>query len=285
VSDLWSVEHGEALECLAKLGDETVQALVTDPPYASGGFKEVERARGSAMISHEGEQRMGWFSGDAMGTSGLVWLLRSVAVQASRVLRDDGHLLVFCDWRMIASLLPALESSGLRNRNLLIWEKESVGMGSGFRPMHECCLHLTKGTGKYYAADTGNVSKCRRVPGAQKEHPTEKPADLMRSIVRVVAGPGDLVVDPFCGSGQTGVAAVRLGCRFYGIERDARFVPVSRERLAAAASAVDRRSPVQVVRAAQVELFGGGGDDAVSREDGGDDEGDGQAHDEAEARA
>lgn len=161
---------------------------------------------------------------------------------------------------MIASLLPALESSGLRNRNLIVWEKESPGMGSGFRPMHECVLHLTKGTGKYYYLDTGNIIRCKRVAGAAKEHPTEKPEGLMRSIVRVVAGPGDLVVDPFTGSGSTGVAAVRLGCRFLGWDRDERFVALASERLAAAASAVHVGSPAQVARAAQTELSLGGGE-------------------------
>ncbi len=113
MSGMWSADVCDALEGLMRIESNSVTAIVTDPPYCSGGFKEVDRARGSAMISDEGVAKLGWFSGDGMGTSGLVWLLRSVAVQASRVLCDDGHLLVFCDWRMIASLLPALESSGV----------------------------------------------------------------------------------------------------------------------------------------------------------------------------
>lgn len=227
----WEIEACDALEGLTRLKPNSVTALVTDPPYCSGGFKEIDRARGQAMISAAGEAKLGWFSGDGMGTSGLVWLLRQVAVQASRVLVEDGHLLVFCDWRMIASLLPALESSGLRNRNLLIWQKESPGMGQGFRPMHECVLQLTKGTGRYRHLDTGNIIKAKRVTGAAKEHPTEKPEALMRALIRVVAGPGDLVVDPFMGSGTTGVAAVKLGCRFTGFERDPMFVDLARRRL------------------------------------------------------
>ena len=233
----WRVEQGDCLEHLRGMAPESVAVVCTDPPYCSGGFKESERARGSAMISDEGVAKLGWFSGDSMGTSGLVWLLRSVAVQASRILKDGGHLLVFCDWRMLTSLTPAIESAGLLNRNLVVWDKGSAGMGNGFRPQHEFCMHFTKGTGAYQHHDTSNVIRTNRVPGVAKEHPTQKAIPLMRSLLRVVAGPGDLVVDPFVGSGATGEAAVSLGCRFVGFERDARFVELARERIGAAAAA------------------------------------------------
>lgn len=227
---------GDCLDQMAKLDSASVDAVMTDPPYCSGGYTEAGRGRATHQgLRSEGIRagRFAWFDGDNMTTPGFVWLLRAMAVEAARILKPSGHLLVFCDWRMAFSLAPALESSGLRLRGLIVWNKGSMGLGTGFRPQHELIVHLTHRAPEFHAADVPNVLTCKRVAPGQRIHATEKPVDLMRSLIRVATPPQGLIVDPFAGSGSTGVAAQieRRGAIL--IERDPDMLAKARRRLEA----------------------------------------------------
>jgi DNA modification methylase len=131
-----------------------------EPPYCAGGFTEGGRTTANGAM---GVAAFDWFQGDNMTTPGLVWLLRRVAIEAHRVLVNKGSLCIFCDWRMIAMLAPALESSGLRWRNLVVWDKLVPGLGTGsFRARHELVLHFLKGASvPRYANNVGNAAPCR----------------------------------------------------------------------------------------------------------------------------
>jgi DNA modification methylase len=232
VTDRWEVRQGDALDVLRSLPDRSVSAIVTDPPYCSGGNTEAAR-KGATKQGIRGEQTeaLGWFAADSMTTPGLVWLLRSVAFEAERVLVPGGSLLAFTDWRMWSNLAPALESGGLRLQSMVVWDKGSAGMGTGFKPTHELVIHLCNGAGKFHDLCGSNVLRFGRVHSTARDHPTQKPVDLLQSLVRVAAPADGLVVDPFCGSGSTGVACVREGRRFLGVERDPGYCEVARSRL------------------------------------------------------
>ena len=230
----WQVECADALDTLRRLPDASIDALVTDPPYCSGGVGEAQRTAAKGQGLRSGTlQRFGWFVGDNMGTAGLTWLLRSIAFEACRVVKPSGSVVIFCDWRMQSALQPAIESAGLRYQGLIVWDKGSMGLGTGFRNQHELALHFTLGAPEYHDKGTPNVLKTKRVSKAERVHQTEKPADLLRRIVRVVSPEGGVVVDPFAGSGSTGVAALAEGRRFIGVERDPDHAETARQRLAA----------------------------------------------------
>lgn len=234
----WEVVHGDSIPVLQSLEPRSVSAIVTDPPYCSGGSTEATR-RGAKSQGIASERMRGatpdveWFAGDNMTTPGLVWLLRSVAFYAERLLVPGGSLIVFCDWRMWANLAPALESGGMRLQNMIVWDKGHAGMGTGFKPTHELAAHLCNGPGKFHDLCGSNVLRFGRVNGQKKDHPTQKPVDLIQSMIRVVAPRDGLVVDPFCGSGSHGVAALKEGRRFLGVERDPEYVEIARRRLEA----------------------------------------------------
>jgi DNA modification methylase len=235
MTERWRVVQGDALDVLRSLEPRSVAAVVTDPPYCSGGSTEATRrqAAGQGIASERMQSgEVQWFAGDNMTTPGLVWLLRAVAFEAERVLVPGGSVLMFCDWRMWSNLAPAVESGGLRLQNMVVWDKGSAGMGTGFKPTHELAIHLCNGPGKFHDLCGSNVLRFGRVRGQDKDHPTQKPVDLLQSLVRVVAPRDGLVVDPFCGSGSTGVACVREGRRFLGVERDPEYCEVARSRLA-----------------------------------------------------
>jgi len=172
-----------------------------------------------------------WFVGNRMTTAGAAHLMRLIGLQAHRVVRNGGSVLVFTDWRMVPAIGPAIESAGIRWQNTVVWDKGSVGTGRGFRASHEMILHFTKGVAEYHSAREGNVLRVPRVPVGQRAHPTQKPVELVRRMLQVVLPPDGLVVDPFLGSGTTLRAAKDLGQRAIGIDIDERWCEVTVQRL------------------------------------------------------
>jgi site-specific DNA-methyltransferase (adenine-specific) len=170
-----------------------------------------------------------------MGTAGIAWLLRQMAVECYRVLKPGGSLCVFCDWRMIVNLAPAMESSGLRWQNLIAWDKGAPGLGVGFRPKSEHILHFVKAVGRFYAKNVGNVLNYSRVPTGQREHQTEKPVELFEDLVRVTTPKGGVVLDPFAGSFASGEAALARGRQYIGVDWARAYVTSGRMRLDAVA--------------------------------------------------
>ena len=228
------LHHGDCLEFLKTLEPGSVDAVVTDPPYCSGGATEASRSQ----ATHQGlrsetirEGRSSWFEGDNMTTNGLLWLLRSVAVESLKALRDGGSILMFCDWRMAFAIGPAVESAGLRMRNLVVWDKGNPGLGNGFRPQHELILHFTRRSAEFHAVNVGNVIQSSRVHSTQKDHACEKPVELMRKLISVVAPEGGTVLDPFMGSATTGEACLDLGVNFIGCEADPKYFAIAKRRI------------------------------------------------------
>ena len=219
---------GDAVEELAKLLPGSVDAVITDPPYASGGFTEAAKSQASKMGVRGGE----WFQGDNLTSTGIGFLLRAVALVALPALRGSGHLLFFTDWRMVPVMTPAVESAGVRYTCLLVWDKRFPGLGTGFRPQHELIMHFTAGTPEYYALDGRNVLTAGRVNSTARRHPTEKPVALLEELIRVTVPPGGVVVDPFAGSGTTGIAALNIGRQAILIERSRGFCDVAERRMA-----------------------------------------------------
>lgn len=230
----YTLHQGDCLEVLRTLPDASVDAIVTDPPYCSGGMTEAQRKGATCQgmdIATADEARRVWFTSDAMTTNGFLFLMRSIANEGLRLLKDGGSMLCFCDWRMYPMLAGAIESSGMRLQNMVVWDKGSAGLGRGFRPQHELIIHVVKGVGVYHSNNGTNVCGCKRVHGMDKQHPTQKPIKLMRELMEVVAPSGGLILDPFMGSGSTGLAAILEGFRLIGIEREAEYVAIARARI------------------------------------------------------
>jgi DNA modification methylase len=215
-----AIYHGDCLAALAEVAPVSVGCLLMDPPYCSGGYLEAQKntkAQGLRGATVRAEDFV-WFASDNMGTAGLAWLLRSVMLEARRILRPNRSAFVFTDWRMIPSLAPALESSGLRYRNMLVWDKLNAGLGVGFKPAHEIIMEFCNGSTEYQGLTGQNVLRVPRVPACDKEHGAQKPVGLVRQILATACPAGELVVDPFMGSGTTLDAARSLGMRAVGVD-------------------------------------------------------------------
>ena len=221
--------HGDCLEILNGLPNESVDAVVTDPPYASGARTEAGKSSSGAMV-----RGLRWsakpITNDQMTSTGFVWLLREVSSASRHALVDGGTFAAFIDWRQWPNLVGAVESTNMRVNGMVVWDKESYGLGNGFRSQHELVLYASKGVPAVHDRSTGNVLRAKRVPN--DDHPSPKPVSLMEEIVRVCAPDGGLVVDPFAGGGATLLAARNLGRRCIGIEIEERYCEVIANRLA-----------------------------------------------------
>jgi DNA modification methylase len=234
----WEVITGDCLEVLKGMEGGSVDAVVTDPPYCSGGYMEAQkntRAQGLRGATVSADQ-FKWFAGDNMSTSGLVWLLRTLMVECRRILRPDRSVFMCCDWRMVPHIVPVIEAAGWGYRNMIVWNKRWGGLGVGFKAAHELILEFTNGRTPYWANDGANVIDAARVSAKAKLHGAQKPEGVMAELLRVGTPPGGTVLDPFAGSGTTGVAAVQTGRKFIGVELDPTYADIARRRITEASA-------------------------------------------------
>jgi site-specific DNA-methyltransferase (adenine-specific) len=219
---------GDALTILPTL-DVRVQAVITDPPYASGARTEAAKKTSGAMV-----RGARWASkpieNDQMTTTGYVWLMREAAFACRPLLADGASVLVFTDWRQWPNLVGALESTNLRVNGMVVWDKRDFAMGWGFRNQHELIAHASLGTPQIGNHSIGNVLQVARE--ANDDHPSPKPVTLIQRLVEVVTERGDLVLDPFMGAGSTLRAGINLGRRAIGIEIEERYCEIAVKRLA-----------------------------------------------------
>lgn len=232
--------YGDCLTELKKLPPNSIDAVITDPPYCSGGFTESQRMKATSQgISANRLADMAWFENDNMTTAGLIWLLREVILECVRVMKPNGHILIFTDWRMLHNLAPAIESTGVQYRNLVVWDKLYAGMGNGFKPTHELIMHFVKGKAQFFTLNGSNVIRAARVQSNKKEHHTQKPLELLKSLIDVTTREGDTVLDPFFGSGSTGEACLKMGRNCIGIEKNATHYNTAKSRLQRVAEEVN----------------------------------------------
>lgn len=211
-----SVNEGMVKRLLA----ETPHAVITDPPYCSGGFQESGRSKGSKGTDVEYKL----IANDTLSTRGYISLIKSVLSLA-----DAPIAYLFTDWRMWVNLFDVVESLGYGVRNMIVWDKGSPGMGVGWRTQHELVMFGTKSAGKFdnHKAQ-GNVIQCART--GNKLHATEKPVELIAKILAVT----DFVkrvYEPFNGSGTTMVACEQERRDCYSMEMDEEYCAVTLERM------------------------------------------------------
>lgn len=150
-----------------------------------------------------------------------------------RVLVRDAHLYVCCDQETMFVAKPAGERAGFKFWKPLVWDKKQIGMGYHYRSRYEFVLFFEKGKRKLNDLGIADVIEAPRV---HRGYPTEKPVSLSETLIGQSTSAGQLVADPFMGSGSVGVAALNLGRDFLGNDICAQAVEVAHERLAKCAS-------------------------------------------------
>jgi site-specific DNA-methyltransferase (adenine-specific) len=212
---------GDCLEILPQL--RGVDAIITDPPYSSGGQFRGDRMHNvvdkyvQTTSSHT--SRAG-FAGDTRDQRAfLAWATMWLS-KALHVANDGAVLCVFTDWRQLPTMTDAVQCGGWVWRNLVTWWKPGIRMQRGrFSSSAEYVIYGSRGAPAAGEHSPQNVLKCAPVRGEHKQHIAEKPIELIEALIGVTPA-GAVVVDPFMGAGTTGVACAKLGRRFIGIELD-----------------------------------------------------------------
>ena len=224
-----TIYHGDMFDILPTLSG--VGAVITDPPYSSGGAFRGDRAMQTSAkyVNTDTAAYRPEFAGDNRDQrSFLAWcaLWMNAARQASI---PSAVLCSFIDWRQLPVLTDAVQAGGWTWRGLATWWKPGIRMQRGaFSASAEYVVYATNGPAQTdFDGAVQNVFKC--APAANKEHIAEKPADVMSWVVSVVA-PSSMVLDPFMGSGSTLFAAKGKGHRAIGIEVDERYCEIAARR-------------------------------------------------------
>jgi site-specific DNA-methyltransferase (adenine-specific) len=219
MSDLWKIHQGDSLQVLRSLPGGSIDAVVTDPPYAV-----TSEASSSVSRSQRSTREMQFFE---------AWLREHLA-EWIRVLRPTGAIWMTIDWRGAMALDEACAKLNLREPKVGVWDRDCIGMGHVLRNQYECFAIVALEKWQRQRADEPDVWRHRWTQGGREsDHKAEKPVDLMRRACRYVAQPGATILDPFCGSGSTGKAALIEGFRFIGIEREERHIDAIHRRLSA----------------------------------------------------
>jgi site-specific DNA-methyltransferase (adenine-specific) len=228
---LATLYHGDSLDVIDELllDGLKVDAIIMDPPYASGTRKEAGKASSGAMLRGE-RWAANPIENDQMTTIGFVWLIRTIVGRLKPHLPAGASVLSFIDWRQWPNLVGALESCDLRIQGMVVWDKETMGLGYGFRRQHELICHASVGTPTINNKGIPDVLSHRRV--SNDDHPSPKPVALMQLLIEAITVPGDMILDPFAGSGATLRAAKNLGRRSIGIETVDRHCVVAARSLA-----------------------------------------------------
>lgn len=201
------IDHADALDWLAGRGPGEAALIVFDPPYAVG----------TPVRGRE--------DGAAGSVFGPLTFMSRTLTQAARVLRPGGVCMIFADWRRMPDLAYVATTVGLRASTCVAWTRKRPGTGGVFRSAWDPILLASRGT-----ADAIDRAAIRNVIEAdyptKRRHPYEKPAAVFRHTMSRICRPGDLVLDPFAGSGVSGAVAAELGLRWAGCDIDPAFAVV-----------------------------------------------------------
>ena len=265
----WTLHHGDCLDPvsgLASLADKSVDVTISDPPYEAEAHTDQRRQKIGTTTYQNAK---GWKAQIERGAhepvaapldfGAITAAQRSdVAAHMARVSRH--RAVVFCQAEAVQAWREAFDAAGMPYRRTLVWVKpdampslhgrwpgqafESIVLAQ-HRSAPACPLG---GKARVYEFTRAMAGQPGGPGGSKAPHPTTKPLPLMRQIVEDFTRPGDLVLDPFAGSGTTGIACNQLGRNFVGWERDANYHAIATRRLRG-----DEAKP----NPAQPSLFGG----------------------------
>lgn len=225
---------GDCLEILPTLEAGSVDAVITDPPYSSGGqFRgdRIQRTVAKYVQSGSVDTFKIDFTGDNRDQRAyFAWcsLWMSACHAAAR---NGSTMCCFSDWRQIPVLTDAIQSGGWVWRNLSTWWKPGIRMQKGrFSQSAEYVIYGSFGIPNEGEQSPQNVYRSKPVFGKNKNHLAEKPVDVVKWIIGITPK-GATILDPFMGSGTTGVACVQTGRRFVGIEIDPTYYATAERRI------------------------------------------------------
>jgi site-specific DNA-methyltransferase (adenine-specific) len=203
------------------LPDESIDLVVTDPPY-----KIVQGGCTNNAVSLKGASNL---------KNGEVFKNNTIRFadwipELYRILKNDSHCYIMVNDRNMFELLDESKKAGFKLLNILTWKKSKHAPNRYYLKNSEFIVFLRKGRAKNIN-DMGTFSVLEVDNVKHKTHPVEKPVDLMKILVKNSSQENDIVLDPFAGSGSTLVACRNLDRKFIGFETEREYIEISNQRL------------------------------------------------------
>ncbi|MEZ9523336.1 DNA-methyltransferase [Enterovibrio norvegicus] len=190
----------DAVTWLSTLADASVDLVVTDPPYES--LEKHRKIGTTTRLKVSKSSSNQWF--EIFPNDRFEDLLKEIF----RVLKKNSHFYLFCDQETMFIIKPIAEKVGFKFWKPIVWDKVNIGMGYHYRSRHEYILFFEKGKRKLKNLSTPDILTFKRV---HRGYPTEKPVELLETLIGQSSDDKQIVVDPFFGSGSTLIAASNLG--------------------------------------------------------------------------
>jgi|SRR5579864_838036 len=204
-----TVLNADCIKALPMLPDNTVDFILTDPPY-------ITRYRDRSGRTLPNDDNDAW--------------LKPAFAEMYRVLKNDSFCVSFYGWPQADRFIAAYKDAGFRIVGHFVFPKRYTSSSRFVRYQHECAHLLAKGEPRKPQYAIGDVIDWTY--SQNRHHPTEKPLSALLPLVESFSRPEGLVLDPFAGSGSTLLAAKTLGRPYIGIELDASYHAIARRRIA-----------------------------------------------------
>jgi len=214
-----TIAHGDCIEIMRQMPEASVDFILTDPPY-------LVNYRDRDGRSIQNDENADW--------------LKPAMAEAYRVLKQDRVAIMFYGWTRVDAFFEAWRSAGFQPIGHLVFRKTYASKSRFLRYQHEQAYLLAKGRPPIPKQPLGDVMDMPY--SGNKLHPTQKPVSVLASLIRSFSLPGELILDPFAGSGSTCAAALLKGRKYIGIELDAEYLRAASQRLARVQERIARRS-------------------------------------------
>jgi site-specific DNA-methyltransferase (adenine-specific) len=227
----------DCLEILPMLPPESVDMIWTDPPYGHSNAAGDFLSRRAEIMGDGLDTASEPIANDDMESMRAV--VNVMLEQAARILKADCCCCCCCcgggggPRPTFAWLAQRMDRDGLEFFHSVIWDKMNPGIGWRYRRQHEMVMIAHRRGGKlaWNADEPACPNVIRQSKPRGDEHPNLKPIGLIELFIRAHTKAGDVVVDPFMGSGTTGVACMNLGRKFIGIEIERKYFDIACERI------------------------------------------------------
>lgn len=211
------LKHGDCRDLITSLEDNSIDLLVTDPPY---GLEKLEALRKSGSKKMTGHQLMS--DTHNMTLKEVKALLYDLATELARVMKPGAHFYMFCGFQYVGDFISVLAPEFEFQPPLLIWDRgkpSSPGYGYNYLSRAEAIIYGYRiPRGRRLNNNKYNILPCPDVPRDMRIYPTEKPVPLLQELIENSSTANDVVLDPFAGSASTLIAARKSGRRAIGFE-------------------------------------------------------------------
>ena len=214
--------QGDCLELMKDVEDKSIDLIVTDPPYLMN-YKTNHRKD----KSHD-------FCKPILNDLNNEELVINFLNESYRVLKNDSAMYMFCNSNRIDFFKQEVENTGFKIKNIIVWIKNNWTAGdlkAAFGKQYEFIILANKGRASFNGKRITDVWNFDRVCGKEQVHQNQKPVDLLEQCIVKHSAEGDVILDPFMGSGSTGVACKYTNRSFIGIELDENYFNIAKERI------------------------------------------------------